>query len=96
MSEEQLPPRQRFYNSLFEKFREIRPLFTSDTPDPANRIFQKLFIIDTTLTDPDAFEAGLSIWLENQDVDKFLDSFVVVKEGEGHTVKLKNDPTDNA
>ena len=68
--------RQEFYDALINQFRLIRPFYTKIEPDPEDPIYQKLMIIDRTVTNSEAFEAGYSIWLENHDVVAFLESFL--------------------
>jgi len=84
--------RQMFYNALYEKFQELRPQFSETKPDLKNPIYQKLYLIDKTLTNTEAFEAGFSIWLENKDTDAFLNLFIVQENG---SIKVNDSPADS-
>lgn len=87
-----------FDEQLRSKFYELRPLLSEDikTLDKtagSDPIFQKLWFLDKTITDPDVFETGYVIWLNSdENIDNFIDSFVVKwEDGIGITIKPKED-----
>jgi hypothetical protein len=75
---------QDFQTVISNKFYELRPLFA---PSPTatfdelikQDVFCKLMILDRTASNPDAFQAGYTIWeFEcNRDINKFLDQFTL-------------------
>ena len=82
-----------FENALKNKFLELRSNFNSEekslTELISDQLFQKLFIIDRTVSIPQIFEAGYLLWEEcNRDLDKFFKLFTVTVENDRLALKI--------